>query len=101
MTLSHHDVASALDIVGLVCVFAGSIVTALAVILTEDAAIHIAGQIGASPYGPVIPSRKEFLQQPAVHNLIRQSKMANWGLLLIAGGTLIQIIGVLTDVKAR
>jgi hypothetical protein len=96
MTLSHHaTISSALAIVGLAIVLAGSVVTALAVIIKEDDAINTAGQIGAAPYGVVIPTREQFLQQPAVQNLIQQSKKAKCGLFLIAGGTFLQILGAL------
>jgi hypothetical protein len=94
--MSHHAVAC-IEIAGLVLVLIGSVVTAFAVILKPDDAIKIAGQIGASVYGVHIPTREQFLQQPAVRNLIRQSRMAKWGLSLIAFGTLIQIVGVAVD----
>ena len=97
MTLGHA-IASALNIVGLGIVLAGSMVTAFAVILKEDDAINTAGQVGAGYYGLHIPSREQFLQQPAVQNLIQQSKRAKWGLILIAGGTVFQILGVLVDI---
>jgi hypothetical protein len=99
MTLSHA-IASAINIVGLVIVLTGSVVTAFAVILKPRDAIRIAGQSGATGWGAgVKPIPDEtYLQQPAVENLIRQSKRAKWGLILIAGGTFCQILGVLADV---
>lgn len=97
MTLSHHAIASIIEIVGLTVVFAGSMVTAFAVILNSDDAIKIAGQIGAAPYGVVIPTREQFLRQPAVRNLIQQSKRAKCGLFLIAIGTVFQMLGVIVD----
>jgi hypothetical protein len=50
MTLSHA-IASALNIVGLVIILAGSMVTARAVILKPRDAIRIAGQSGATGWG--------------------------------------------------
>jgi hypothetical protein len=99
MTLSHA-IASALNIVGLMIVLGGSVVTAFAVILKPPDAIRIAGQSGATGWGAgVTPLPDEtYLQQPAVQNLIRQSKRAKWGLIFIAGGTIFQILGVLADV---
>ena len=38
--------------------------------------------------------RKENLQLPSVKNLIRQSNLAMWGFVLIAFGTLPQIVAV-------
>jgi hypothetical protein len=95
--MSHHAIASGLEIAGLIVVLIGSVTAAYAVILKPDDAIKIGGRAGVAPYGVVIPTRDEFLQQPAVRNLIRQSKMATWGLSLIAVGTFIQIIGVSVD----
>jgi hypothetical protein len=40
-------------------------------------------------------SREEFLQLPAVKSLIGQSRYAMWGFGFIAGGTVLQIVGVL------
>jgi hypothetical protein len=99
--MTGHAIASTLNIVGLVIVLAGAIVTARAVILKQPRdAIRIAGQSGAGYWGAgVKPLPDEtYLQQPAVQNLIRQSKWAKWGLILIAGGTFFQILGVLADV---
>jgi hypothetical protein len=87
----------ALTIVGLALVTWGSWVTSRAVIFTANEAINIAGQIGGSPRGLVIPTRDEFLQQPPVQNLIRQSTKAKRGLRWIVGGTLIQIAGVVAS----
>jgi hypothetical protein len=97
--MTGHAISSALDIVGLVIVLTGSVVTAFAVILKPRDAIRIAGQSGATGWGAgVKPIPDEtYLQQPAVENLIRQSKRAKWGLILIAGGTIFQILGVLAD----
>jgi hypothetical protein len=64
MTLSHHAIASILEMVGLIVVFVGSMVTAFAVILKPDEAIRIAGKINAMGWGVKIPTREEFLQQP-------------------------------------
>jgi hypothetical protein len=98
MTL-RQDI-SWVTIAGLVFVLAGSIVIAVAVFVNPRGAIRIAGQSGASYWGAgkkPIPE-ETYLQQPAVRNLIRQSKMAKWGLGLIALGTVFQIIGALFDV---
>jgi hypothetical protein len=94
MTLSHV-IASALNVVGLMIVLAGSVVAAFAVILKPRDAIRIAGQSGATGWGAgVKPLPDEtYLQQPAVQNLILQSKKAKCGLLLIAAGTFFQIVG--------
>jgi hypothetical protein len=99
MTLSHA-IASALNIVGLVIILAGSMVTPRAVILKPRDAIRIAGQSGATGWGAGVKRLPDetYLQQPAVQNLIRQSKWAKWGLILIAGGTVFQILGVIADV---
>jgi hypothetical protein len=97
MTLSHHAIASILEMVGLIVVFVGSMVTAFAVILKPDEAIRIAGKINAMGWGVKIPTREEFLQQPSVDNLTRQSERAKRGLFLIAIGTVFQMIGVGVD----
>ena len=86
-----------LAVVGLGLTFIGSIVTARAVIIKADDAIKVAGQAGLSGYvsssGPITPTRDQYLQQPAVQNLIRQSRSAQRGLCLIAVGTALQILG--------
>jgi hypothetical protein len=84
-------------VAGLILAFVEAIVTARAVIIKDDDAIAVAGQSGFTGYQPssgrLGPARDEYLQQPAVRNLIRQSKSARRGLYLIAIGTLFQIIG--------
>jgi hypothetical protein len=70
-----------------------SIVTARAAIINDGDAISIAGQSGFSGYSLPQPTPEQFMQQPAVRNLIRQSRHARAGLYLIAAGTFFQIIG--------
>jgi hypothetical protein len=82
-----------LAVFGLAIVLIGSIVTARAVIIKDDDAAGIAGQSGFTGYSLKQPTSQQFKQQPAVRNLIRQSKHARAGLYLIAAGTFLQILG--------
>jgi hypothetical protein len=85
-------------VVGMLMVLVGSIVTARSVILKDDDAIKIAGHAGLTGYlgdGPPGPTREQYLKQPGVRNLIRQSKQAQLGLRLIALGTCFQILGAI------
>jgi hypothetical protein len=85
--------SGAVAILGLIIVLFGSFITARAVIITDDDAIKTAGQIGAAPFDLAIPTREQFLQQPAVRNLIKQSRSARNGLYLIFAGTAFQLLG--------
>jgi hypothetical protein len=82
-----------LAVFGLAIVLLGSMVTARAVIVKDEDAISIAGQSGFTGYSLPQPMPKQFRQQPAVRNLIRQSRHARFGLYLIAAGTFFQILG--------
>ena len=75
-----------LAVFGLAIVLLGSIVTAR----QDDDAISIAGQSGFAGYSLPQPTPELFRQQPAVSNLIRQSRHARFGLYLIAAGTFFQ-----------
>jgi hypothetical protein len=87
----------ALSVFGLTIVLIGSIITARAVIMRDEKAIKVGGQAGLSGYskpgGPRLPTHEQSIQQPAVKNLIRQSRHARFGLYLIAAGTFFQILG--------
>ena len=88
----------AIAVIGMIIVAIGAFVTSRAVILTKDQAIKIAGQAPTlGPYssrkGPQIPKDEEYLQQPAVQNLLQQSDHASCGLILVGIGTLLQIAG--------
>lgn len=86
-------ISGTLTVLGLIIVLLGSFVTARAVMITDDDAIKIAGQISAASYDLVIPTREQFIQQPAVRNLIKQSRSARNGLYLICAGTAFQLFG--------
>jgi hypothetical protein len=69
-----------------------------AVIITDCQAIRIAGlapTLGpyAGPEGRQTPTKEQSLQQPGVQNLIRQSRYASRGLVLVGIGTRLQIVG--------
>jgi hypothetical protein len=88
----------AITVIGMIVVTIGAFVTSRAAILTNAQAIKIAGQAPtafgyARPEGPQMPTEEEYLQQPAVRNLIQQSRHASCGLVLIGIGTLLQIAG--------
>jgi len=80
-------IANAALLVGLVLALLGAVVAAKAVIVTPDQAL----EIGQSRWSA--DTKEENLKLPAVRNLVEQSAAARNGLLLIALGTLLQIIG--------
>ncbi|MDP1669898.1 hypothetical protein [Phaeovulum sp.] len=73
---------------GLAITLAGAWITARAVILKEDDAINI----GVSRI--VSENDEENLQLPMVQNLLASSRGARRGLLLIAGGTALQLVPI-------
>lgn len=73
---------------GLALTVAGAWITARAVILKEDDAI----KIGLSRFAG--KDREENLRLPMVQNLLASSRGARRGLLLIAGGTALQLIPI-------
>jgi hypothetical protein len=73
---------------GLVITLAGAWITARAVILKEADAIHIGLPRWAGE------TDEENLQMPMVQNLLASSRGARRGLLLIAGGTALQIVPI-------
>lgn len=83
------DVASDwLTLLGLTATLVGAGVTAWAVILKPDDALHI----GVSRWASKDP--QENIQAPMVQNLLAASKWAKRGLLLIVLGTLLQMAPV-------
>jgi hypothetical protein len=78
-------------VTGLCLTLIGAAVTASAVILSEDEAI----EIGVSRFNG--DNREQDLRLPAVQGLMKQSKDAKWGLLLIVAGTFVQLLGVAAD----
>jgi hypothetical protein len=93
--------ASLFNVAGLVLTLLGAAVAAKGVLLSKDDAISKAGQIGASYYGMTVPTREQYLQQPAVKNLIAQSRWASRGLVLVVVGTFLQIIAALPALLTR
>lgn len=73
---------------GLTITLAGAWITAHAVILKQADAIHI----GLSRI--VGETEEENLKLPMVQNLLASSRGARHGLLLIAGGTALQIVPI-------
>ncbi|MBO1024728.1 hypothetical protein IPU75_08360 [Ochrobactrum sp. SD129] len=82
-------VADLLTLTGMVLTAIGAWRAASAVILKEDDAITI----GVARYSG--ENREENLKLPAVQNLLRSSKGAQWGFRLIAGGTVLQILPII------
>ena len=89
------------NVLGLLAVFAGAMITARAVMVSDDEAIKVAGQSGAHGYGVPKITHDQYVSQPAVRNLIRQSRNARWGLWLIAFGTALQILGAVPSFFVR
>jgi hypothetical protein len=90
----------AINCIGIIIVALGAFVTSRAVIITDDQAVRIAGLAPAlaaylGPEGPRTPMKEQYLQQPGVRNLIRQSRLASRGLVFICIGTLLQIVGTI------
>jgi hypothetical protein len=88
----------AITVIGMIVVAIGAFVTSRAVLMMDVQAIEAAGQAPtafgyAGPEGPQMPTKEQYLQQPGVRNLIRQSRHASCGLVLIGIGTLLQIAG--------
>jgi hypothetical protein len=94
-----HALAAVIQILGLSLVLVGSVATARAVIIKqpEADAITFADQTSATYWGVLFQRMEEMSKQAAALNLIQQSRNAYQGLLLIAGGAGLQIIGVLVD----
>lgn len=80
-----------LTLSGQIFTLAGAVVTARAVMLEPKQAV----EIGVARY--VSEKWEENLQQPAVQNLLRGSRAAVIGLLLVAFGTGLQIAGSVTN----
>jgi hypothetical protein len=76
-----------ITVVGLVLQLLGAGVAVLATRVTPHEAI----ELGMSRYGSDVP--EENIVLPAVQNLLKQYRYARWGLLLIAAGTVFQIVG--------
>lgn len=73
---------------GLAITLTGAWITARAVILKEDDAIDV----GLARFSG--ETREENLRLPMVQNLLASSRRARRGLLLIAGGTALQILPI-------
>jgi len=84
-------VADLFTLVGMILTAIGAWRAASAVILKEDDAITI----GVARYSG--ETREDNLKLPAVQNLLRSSKGAQWGFLLIAGGTVLQILPIIAE----
>jgi hypothetical protein len=73
---------------GLMITGFGAWITARAVILKQADAVHIGVPRWAGE------TDEENLQMPMVQNLLASSRGAQWGLLLIAGGTALQFVPI-------
>jgi hypothetical protein len=87
-TLIWEWLPKALSILGLCIACGGAVCGLIAVRVSKPKALELglmrlAGETDA-----------ENLKQPAVQNLLRQSRLGFWAFLLIAIGTVLQIIGV-------
>ena len=91
----------AITVAGLIVAAIGAFVTARAVILTDKEAIQVGGRT-PMPIGYLgrdrkipHPTTEQFMQQFSVQNLIRQSRYARRGLVLIGVGTILQLVGTI------
>ena len=85
-----NDIASdILSLIGLSLTLIGAGITARAVILREDDAIHIGVPRWASD------QREENLKLPMVKNLLWSSMAAKYGLVLICAGTVFQALPII------
>jgi hypothetical protein len=78
---------SILTLVGLSLTLIGAAITAWAATISPEQAVTIS----ASRYAP--ETIEEGLNLPAAQNLLKQSRAAKHGLILIATGTVLQIVG--------
>lgn len=78
-----------LTVAGLLLTVVGACVAAWGVLLSP----RQAAEIGAARYGS--PNWEENLKLPMPQALLRQSRLAAWGLSIIAVGTLLQVAATL------
>lgn len=82
-----------ITVLGLACTLIGAIIIAKAVVLSEDDALRI----GISPHSG---SREEDLKLPHVQSLLAGSHRVKWGVIVIALGTVLQMVPPLAEIFA-
>ena len=84
----------AVTTIGLLADVAGALLLAKGLFVSPDEALRLRGATGMSFYhdGPP-PTREQMLKQRAVIDLLKESRDARWGCVLLVAGFLFQLAG--------